>query len=389
MLTLRRPVSAMAIFATTILIGMVTFYPASGDPGDGTENLDDSTAAAVLDYQEREGVTADLAEDAIVDQQTFSELMRDFDVTPGIDADVWIEPSSGGQSIHVRSGNSSFVSAVTEADTFSVSDVAIEDGELMTRAHISTDETAETVKAINPSVQGIHIRPSDGALVIETTNALSDSEIEEMRKFTGFDVIETNELDEAESDSITVRGGSFLTSCTSGFAATRGSEIGFYSAAHCGSSQNIWDSPTSQSGSSSPGTRAAYVHNNNGDIGFYRVPAGSNSLSSTFYGANGTAEEVTGPANVGVGTTVCHRGQTTGWQCGPVTSIAYQPTYDGACPGTTCSAVFVRIDAAQQGGDSGGPWVLGQYALGIHKGGSSSWSIYSQINYIPSTTDLY
>ncbi len=82
---------------------------------------------------------------------------------------------------------------------------------------------------------------------------------------------------------------------------------------------------------------------------------------------------------------------TTGYQCGSVTSITYAPTWSGACPGVTCQPVWVRINAYQLPGDSGGPWFIGgNSAVGIHKGGATdgSWAVYAKMAYIPGTTGL-
>jgi hypothetical protein len=74
-------------------------------------------------------------------------------------------------------------------------------------------------------------------------------------------------------------------------------------------------------------------------------------------------------------------------------SLVYQPTYAGACPGTTCSAVWIKVGGSSlecYGGDSGGPWFNAGTAYGIYKGQASSgttaaacdFAFYMGINYV-------
>ena len=66
-------------------------------------------------------------------------------------------------------------------------------------------------------------------------------------------------------------------------------------------------------------------------------------------------------------------------------STAFAPTWQGACPGTTCSSTFVQvsgINLSNNYGDSGGPWFIGGTAYGIHMGGTLGlgiWSVYTPI----------
>lgn len=59
----------------------------------------------------------------------------------------------------------------------------------------------------------------------------------------------------------------------------------------------------------------------------------------------------------------------------------------------TCQARFVRVAADQAGGDSGGPWLWTNgtgtnRAYGIHKGGASTWSVFSKLSSAPASTRL-
>lgn len=86
-----------------------------------------------------------------------------------------------------------------------------------------------------------------------------------------------------------------------------------------------------------------------------------------------------------IGEVVCHYGRITGYGCGKITDDTYDP--DGNGPGV---ARFVRVhnsngDDLGEGGDSGGPWMAGSAAHGIHQGGwapsQSPDAVYMPIDY--------
>ncbi|WP_156374052.1 hypothetical protein [Cellulomonas sp. Leaf334] len=122
------------------------------------------------------------------------------------------------------------------------------------------------------------------------------------------------------------------------------------------------------------------------DLAYFRV-ASHNSLVRGYFRASSTTFQYGAPGSVAQGSWACHRGKTTGWACGTITSIAYQPP-SSMCGGT-CSAVFVVVSAASQPGDSGGPWLVGSTPVGIHKGGNSSIAIYSKLSYVNSGVSIW
>ncbi len=81
--------------------------------------------------------------------------------------------------------------------------------------------------------------------------------------------------------------------------------------------------------------------------------------------AMGTAAiPIVGAAQSIVGTAVCRSGQRTGWQCGKITVVDYAPLVSGK------RVDGVQTTACSQAGDSGGPFIAGQFALGILSGGT-------------------
>jgi hypothetical protein len=331
-------------------------------------------AAAVYSYKTKHSTTDAIASAAVSDQRTISEILANEEIELGKDADLWITPEESGQQINVRTSDS---------EDLKISDVNVTTADpLAAEEELSSRQRHAAVSKVSPNVQAMHTRTSDGALIIETLDELNDADIDRLIESTGFAKVEVETLDETPRDSITIRGGAAMGSCTSGFAATYVGEIGFLSARHCSSPHSIFDSPSSTIGDFAPATKMSSTYKRDADISFFSVPSDVNSLSSTFYGSDGASTSLgQGPVEVGEGFTVCHRGRTTGWQCGETTSIVYQPTWEGACIDDICNSTFVRVDANQDQGDSGGPWVSGDSPAGIHKGGGSSWSVYSKLSY--------
>jgi hypothetical protein len=180
----------------------------------------------------------------------------------------------------------------------------------------------------------------------------------------------------------TRRGGLHMSSCTTGFSVQNSSGTkGIITAGHCGNSQSyrLYGSPTWYSMTYQNELRSA-----NADLQWHTTAA----TEEPRFHANSTSSSrvltsVVPRADQG-GDYVCSRGKASGYRCGNLTSISYQPTWSGACPNTTCNAVFVRVDAGTAGGDSGSPWFNANAGYGIQKGGSSTYSVYTSTNYFGS-----
>lgn len=83
-------------------------------------------------------------------------------------------------------------------------------------------------------------------------------------------------------------------------------------------------------------------------------------------------------------------GKATDYTYGQITSTSYKPTWSDACSTSACNSTFVSVDAPQAGGDSGGPWYnQTNRPVGVHKGGSSSFSVYSKLADIPTGTQIW
>ncbi|WP_412538298.1 S1 family peptidase [Longispora sp. K20-0274] len=157
------------------------------------------------------------------------------------------------------------------------------------------------------------------------------------------------------------------TNCSIGFAATgAGGSKHFLTAGHCTN-----DYTTSQAAYGKDGTQlgvsGASTNGATGDYGRVDVTAAGWNLSATVNGYGNGDVTVTGGGDTVVGQSVCRSGQTTGWHCGTVTELDYTAVY-----GSLSVNGLVKTDACSEAGDSGGSWVSGTTAVGLHEGGTTN-----------------
>jgi hypothetical protein len=100
--------------------------------------------------------------------------------------------------------------------------------------------------------------------------------------------------------------------------------------------------------------------------------------ASTTWGdnsASGQDVKIIGAAAPVIGMDVCRSGWRTGWSCGTISEVGIY-LIEGtnyAKDETDLRAIrgFVSLDVQSAGGDSGGPWISGNFAVGIHSAGES------------------
>lgn len=137
-------------------------------------------------------------------------------------------------------------------------------------------------------------------------------------------------------------------------------------------------------------------HNTYADLAWYRLATSHTFEPKTFLESEaGPMPQLNNGENI-QGMSACHRGKTTGYTCGTVMSVQYQPTYAGACPGGTCEARFVLAgDTEGQGGDSGGPVVAaGMVPVGVFKGsngatGTNARVWWTKLGNMPAGMDIW
>ena len=118
------------------------------------------------------------------------------------------------------------------------------------------------------------------------------------------------------------------------------------------------------------GTDIAVIEALDGGINFQ--PAATTWASAANPGP--TAVKIIGIVAPFEGQAVCRSGRTTGWSCGKVAEVG---TY--VVGGRTTDPADIRAfkgflsnDVQSSGGDSGGPWISGNFAVGTHSAGETS-----------------
>lgn len=90
-------------------------------------------------------------------------------------------------------------------------------------------------------------------------------------------------------------------------------------------------------------------------------------------GKPGPDVKIIGTAAPTVGMDVCRSGWRTGWSCGTVSAVGIflvgGPSYPADPTDVRAFNGFLSYDVQSDGGDSGGPWISGNYAVGTHSAG--------------------
>ncbi|MXQ65763.1 hypothetical protein GQ466_17195 [Actinomadura rayongensis] len=172
----------------------------------------------------------------------------------------------------------------------------------------------------------------------------------------------------------TVRGGDKWVpgsegACSVGFSAV-GSDGSrhFLTAGHCTNDANqaAYGYDGSRVGTSNTGGTHS-VNAREGDFGLVDVDQPGWTLSPDVNTYGGSDVVVTGYAQPVTGMSICRSGQTSGWRCGTVTAVNQSVDYGNV----VVDGLFIT-NACSQGGDSGGSYVSGDKAVGIHSGGGNA-----------------
>ncbi|RAM38764.1 trypsin-like serine protease [Arthrobacter globiformis] len=85
---------------------------------------------------------------------------------------------------------------------------------------------------------------------------------------------------------------------------------------------------------------------------------------------------IVGTASPFQGQPVCRSGRTIGWSCGTVDEVGIYIVGGGSGDPADLRSFrgFLSRSVESSGGDSGGPWISGNYAVGTHSAGNSSFS---------------
>jgi hypothetical protein len=197
-----------------------------------------------------------------------------------------------------------------------------------------------------------------GTIVVETDD--SRRQLEEAPGRPGFVRVEVGPI---ATVSAQIWAGESTSSCTLGFAVVKSGTRYTSTAGHCPASD------TYQWG----GTLSLAYSQYFGSVDLMLYHKGSHTVTNKLWDGS-SVRSITSTRSrtaMAVGNFVCHFGQSTGYQCGYITSKSYSPPYV-----PNVAATWIRIEGCSVGnsnvslpGDSGGPWFLSATAYGWHSGG--------------------
>ena len=253
------------------------------------------------------------------------------------------------------------------------------DARIVARSAAELDRTAARVRALVgagvPGVfgWGIDVRANEVVVDVDRTRKTVATE-SFLSKLDGVRITETASTPKQQSGTIQTGnpwwpGGE--SNCSVGFPVTDSSGAKhFLTAGHCTNDrdQAAYGASGQQNrlGTSNVGGTHS-VNAREGDMGVVAVTEAGWNLSASVNTWGQPAVTLTGAAEAMVGDRVCHSGNTSHWQCGEVKYTHKSVDYGGGL----IIDDLTWTTACSLGGDSGGGWLLGDKATGLHDGGPS------------------
>jgi streptogrisin C len=271
--------------------------------------------------------------------------------------------------------------AVTTEDAAGQARAAGAAAKIVTRSQAELDRTDAAVRALVgtgvPGVYGwgVDVRGNAVGVDVDRTKktAETDSFLSRIRDL-GVRITETSTSPRQQSGTIQTGNpwwpGS-ESNCSVGFPVTDSSGAKhFLTAGHCTNDrdQAAYGASGQQNkiGTSNVGGTHS-VNAREGDMGVVAVTEAGWNLSASVSTWGQPAVTLTGAAEAMVGDRVCHSGNTSHWQCGEVKYTHKSADYGGGL----IIDDLTWTTACSLGGDSGGGWLLGDKATGLHDGGPS------------------
>ncbi|MEV7552070.1 proprotein convertase P-domain-containing protein [Amycolatopsis sp. NPDC089917] len=271
--------------------------------------------------------------------------------------------------------------AVTNAADADTARAAGAEPRLVSRTKADLDRTDDAVRALVgdgvPGVfgWGVDVRNNEVGVSVDRSRKTAETEsfLSQARNL-GVRITETGSSPEQQAGTIQTGnpwwpGGE--SNCSVGFGATDSAGAKhFLTAGHCTNDrdQAAYGASGQQNriGTSNVGgTRS--VNAREGDMGVVAVTQSGWELSAAVNTWGEPAVTVTGSAEAMVGDRVCHSGNTSKWKCGEVKYTHKSVDYGGGL----IIEDLTWTTACSLGGDSGGGWLLGTKAVGLHDGGPS------------------
>ena len=290
-----------------------------------------------------------------------------------------VREQSAGQWFDAATGK--LTVAVTSAGAADQARAAGAAAKVVTRSQADLDRTDAAVRALVgkgvPGVYGwgVDVRGNDVGVNVDRTKktAETDSFLSRVRDL-GVRITETATSPRQQSGTIQTGNpwwpGS-ESNCSVGFPVTdSGGAKHFLTAGHCTNDrdQAAYGASGQQNklGTSNVGGTHS-VNAREGDMGVVAVTEAGWNLSASVNTWGQPAVTLTGAAEAMVGDRVCHSGNTSHWQCGEVKYTHKSVDYGGGL----VIDDLTWTTACSLGGDSGGGWLLGDKATGLHDGGPS------------------
>ncbi|WIY02367.1 proprotein convertase P-domain-containing protein [Amycolatopsis mongoliensis] len=288
-----------------------------------------------------------------------------------------VRQQSAGQWFDATTGK--LTVAVTSSSAAGQARAAGAAARVVARSQADLDRTDAAVRALVgkgvPGVYGwgVDVRGNEVGVNVDRTKKTAETDSFLSRvKDLGVRITETSTSPRQQSGTIQTGNpwwpGS-ESNCSVGFPATdSGGAKHFLTAGHCTNDrdQAAYGASGQQNriGTSNVGGTHS-VNAREGDMGVVAVTEAAWNLSASVNTWGQPAVTLTGAAEAMVGDRVCHSGNTSHWQCGEVKYTHKSVDYGGGL----IIDDLTWTTACSLGGDSGGGWLLGDKATGLHDGG--------------------
>jgi hypothetical protein len=376
------PSKRLTTITATVLIALL-WLPGVGSSEEASPSRDELTASS------------EIADEILPMDEDAQQLARDEDI-PVTDAqdDLALQSRVGELQEVLRSSNSFGGMYITytpyeivvlaDLGHSQVVEAAIQQADFADlEPHIRIVETLLTEGSLLDSVEAIGVALATRKLVttsdidiragtvVLTTETPSDAEL--VRS-----LIAQLELP-VPSDRVVVEVGGFLDessyggremnsslgNCTSGFSIHEtggGDREGITDAAHCP------NSGVTESGGIDLNFQEGQWGGSQ-DVQWFTTPDDADDNKVKDGSGTRPITDATQRSAMVVGENVCHYGRNSGYGCGTIASVNFNPAgFDDH----TYNSTFIRVNNDDtESGDSGCPWYFGQDAFGIHKGSTT------------------
>ncbi|WP_370949780.1 proprotein convertase P-domain-containing protein [Amycolatopsis sp. cg5] len=361
---MRRSIFVSVLSVAALGLGL---HPADAEPPPGPA----LPQAAVEGVAAAFGITADQARAQLTAQDDAHRVAGRLPAS--------LRAQSAGQWFDAASGKLTL--AVTTAAAADAARASGAEAKLVTRSQADLDRTDDAVRALVgtgvPGVFGWGIDVRDNVVGVSVDRsrktAATDSFLYRAKEL-GVRITETTSSPQQQSGTIQTGnpwwpGGE--SNCSVGFPVTDSAGAKhFLTAGHCTNDrdQAAYGASGQQNriGTSNVGGTHS-VNAREGDMGVVAVTEAGWNLSAAVNTWGEPAITLTGQAEAMVGDRVCHSGNTSHWKCGEVKYTHKSVDYGGGL----IIEDLTWTTACSLGGDSGGGWLLGSKATGLHDGGPS------------------